>query len=106
MTPPRPRPTQEVDRALARRLRAIRGRFGYSQQQVAMALSLHRESITEIEQGRRAVKATEFARLASLYRMTMDELMAGVGRATRDPGQPAARLRLSPSINSQQRSAR
>jgi transcriptional regulator with XRE-family HTH domain len=79
--------------ALARRLRRLRGENGFTQQQVAGALRVKREVVAEIERGNRSVTAPEAYRLARLYDVTLDELLAGVGRAGRDPGQPSGRVR-------------
>ena len=78
---------------LARRLRALRGRTRLTQREVAFALGVFRESVAEIEAGRRAVTLLEGHSMAKLYGFTLDELMAGIGSARRVPGQRASRLR-------------
>lgn len=81
------------DMRLARRLRALRGQNGYTQEQVAKALGIGRVNYTNIESGDRGVTLLEGYKLARLYCLTLDRLVAGVGRVGRDPGQPAGRLR-------------
>lgn len=80
-------------RAIARRVRCLRGQAGFTQQQVATCLGLRRPGYTEIELARREISLLEGYRLARLFDVTMDELLGGVGRAGRDPGQPAGRMR-------------
>ena len=57
------------------RLRAARERSGLSQQEVADSLGLQRSAVTLIEGGRRQVSTTELARLATLYRRSISELL-------------------------------
>src|SRR5882762_3068143 len=83
---------------LARRLRALRGLAAYTQAQVAYAIRVRREVIAEIERGARYVSASELSRLAWLYGLTLDDLVAGIGRAGRDPGKPRGRVRPPVSI--------
>lgn len=84
------------DRALGHHLKALRGRFGFTQQQVADCLNVHRPAIAEMEHGHRRITLLEGYRLAHLYGIPLDFLTAGVGRAGRDPGQPAGRMRPLP----------
>ena len=53
--------------AIASRLGLARKQAGLSQGQVAKMLNLHRPSISEAEAGRRNVTATEIAKLAEIY---------------------------------------
>jgi transcriptional regulator with XRE-family HTH domain len=53
--------------AIANRLRTAREAAGLTQGQVAVKLSLHRPTISEIEAGRRKVSAEELMTLADLY---------------------------------------
>src|SRR5262245_20365946 len=60
--------------AIASRLALARKQAGLSQAQVAKMLNLHRPSITEAEAGRRNVTATEIAKLAEIYGVSVDWL--------------------------------
>lgn len=57
--------------ALAERLRTCREYAGFSQQQVADYLGVHRPTVSEIEAGRRKVDALELASLCRLYQKPM-----------------------------------
>ena len=69
---------EQRETQLASRLRDARSRTNKSQREVAEYLGLSREAITEVEQGRRSVKALELARLAALYRTTPNRLLKGL----------------------------
>jgi len=69
---------EQQDR-LARRLRVAREHAGLSQERVAKELGLQRPAISEIEAGRRRVRANELATLASLYHVSMDWLTSDEG---------------------------
>jgi len=60
--------------AIASRLALARKQAGLSQGQVARMLNLHRPSISETEAGRRNVTATEIAKLAEIYGVSVDWL--------------------------------
>ena len=60
-------------------LRIARNRSGLTQAQVAQRLGMRRPSISEIERGRRHVKAHELEAMASLYRVSTRFLMYGAG---------------------------
>lgn len=60
--------------AIASRLALARKQAGLSQGQVAKILKLHRPSISEAEAGRRNVNATEIAKLAEIYGVSIDWL--------------------------------
>lgn len=53
--------------SLAERLRIAREQAGLSQGQIAKLLDMHRPTISEIEAGRRKVKAEELAQFAEAY---------------------------------------
>jgi transcriptional regulator with XRE-family HTH domain len=61
---------------LARRLRIAREQSGLHQDAVAKRLGLMRPAISEIEAGRRRVKANELALMAELYNVSMEWLMS------------------------------
>jgi transcriptional regulator with XRE-family HTH domain len=65
---------QKKKEAIASRLALARKQAGLSQAQVAKMLNLHRPSITEAEAGRRNVTATEIAKLAEIYGVSVDWL--------------------------------
>src|SRR4051812_9544208 len=60
--------------AIASRLALARKQAGLSQGQMAKMLDLHRPSISEAEGGRRNVTATEIAKLAEIYGVSVDWL--------------------------------
>lgn len=80
--------------AIGLRLALARKQAGLSQGQVAKILKLHRPSISEAEAGRRNVTATEIAKLAEIYCVSVDWLAcndANVPDEARDRIQLAAR---------------
>lgn len=72
-------PEDDQQKAMGRRLREARERSGLSQEQVAGELELQRPAISEIEAGRRHVKAHELAKLADLFHVSMEWLTMGKG---------------------------
>lgn len=52
---------------LAKRIKETREYLGFTQQQVAEALSVPRSAISDIETGKRRVSADELKRIANLY---------------------------------------
>ena len=62
---------------LAERIRGARELAGLSQGQAAKRLGLHRPTISEIEAGRRNVKADEITAFADLYGVETSWLMKG-----------------------------
>lgn len=60
--------------SIASRLALARKYVGLSQAQVAKILKLHRPSISEMEAGRRNVSAEELAKLADIYKVSLDWL--------------------------------
>jgi transcriptional regulator with XRE-family HTH domain len=85
---------QKKKEAIASRLALARKQAGLSQAQVAKMLNLHRPSITEAEAGRRNVSATEIAKLAEIYGVSVDWLAGKDADSTdqyRDRIQLAAR---------------
>lgn len=71
----------EHEMVIADRLRQGRITAGLTQAQVATLLGLSRESITQIEAGRRRVKADESRQLADIYGVDIAWL-TGDGEAT------------------------
>ena len=60
----------------AARLRVARERAGLSQAQAARGLSMHRQTVTEIEAGRRKVSAEELVAFAEIYDVRVSWLTA------------------------------
>lgn len=61
---------------LGARLRQLRKSLGYTQQQVAEALGVHRPTISEIEAGRRDVTSDELFEFARLYVTSLSDLLS------------------------------
>lgn len=78
---------------LAERLRIAREQAGLSQGQTAKLLDLHRPTISEIEAGRRKVKAEELAQFGEAYGVSV----AWWRRPTRSPKSTHASLSLRAS---------
>ena len=76
---------------VAARLRGAREMAGLSQGQVGKLLGLHRPTISEIEAGRRSVKADELAQFARLYRVDLAWL-AGESQDVLEKTDPRIRL--------------
>jgi transcriptional regulator with XRE-family HTH domain len=57
------------------RLKSARETLGITQEDAAAALSIQRTSVSAMEKGSRNVSATELARLASLYRRSVEWLL-------------------------------
>jgi transcriptional regulator with XRE-family HTH domain len=64
----------EYKQKLANRLRSARDLAGLSQGQAAKILGFHRPTISEIEAGRRNVKAEELSSFANLYGVEIEWL--------------------------------
>lgn len=64
---------------VGRHLRISRKRAGLTQGEVARQLGMRRPSISEIERGRRSVKAHELEAMAKLYRVRPEFLTRGTG---------------------------
>ncbi len=61
---------------LATRLRELREKLGFTQAQVAQALSVHRPAISELEAGRRSVTSEELYRLSQLFATSVSTILA------------------------------
>lgn len=59
---------------VAQRLRLAREQAGLSQGQVARMIEVHRPTVSEIEAGRRRVKAEELVLFARIYEVSVDWL--------------------------------
>jgi transcriptional regulator with XRE-family HTH domain len=62
---------------IAQRIRAARELSGLSQGQAAKRMNMHRPTISEIEAGRRNVKADELSAFAALYGVEISWLTTG-----------------------------
>lgn len=58
--------------ALGKRLRQVREYLGYSQDDVAKVLKIHRPSMSCIESGERKIDSLELVKLAKLYALPVD----------------------------------
>lgn len=76
---------------LVERLKEARRLAGLSQGQVAKILGLHRPSVSEMEAGNRRVSATELARLAEIYDVSVAWLL-GEAPYTLDAQDPRLEL--------------
>ncbi len=76
---------------LVERLKEARKLAGLSQGQVAKILGLHRPSVSEMEAGNRRVSATELARLAEIYDVSVAWLL-GEAPYTLDAQDPRLEL--------------
>lgn len=76
---------------LVERLKEARKLAGLSQGQVAKILGLHRPSVSEMEAGNRRVSATELARLAEIYDVSVAWLL-GKAPYTLDAQDPRLEL--------------
>lgn len=75
---------EKKKKAIARRLREARTLAGLSQGQVAKMLGMHRPTISEIEAANRNVSATELARFAEIYDVSIAWL-SGEGEESLSP---------------------
>lgn len=80
--------------SLAENLRAARAAAGLSQQQVSGVVGIQRTSLSDIENGGRAVSALELKAFAELYGTTTDALLENppIEPVVRTPAQAMARL--------------
>ena len=69
--------TEDQHAAIGSRLRWAREQAGLSQGQVGRTLEMHRPTISEIEAGRRTVKATEVTQFSDLYDIKEDWILRG-----------------------------
>lgn len=76
---------------LVERLKEARKLAGLSQGQVAKILGLHRPSVSEMEAGNRRISATEVARLAEIYDVSVAWLL-GEAPYTLDAQDPRLEL--------------
>jgi len=60
---------------LGKRICSLRRNLGYSQEEVAQKLGIHRPSVSEIEHGRRDLTAQELASLSELFDLSTDEIL-------------------------------
>jgi Zn-dependent peptidase ImmA (M78 family)/DNA-binding XRE family transcriptional regulator len=60
---------------LGRRLRRAREQAGFTQEEAGQAIGLDDTAVAKIERGRRGVGALELKRLASLYRVLVEDLL-------------------------------
>ena len=70
--------TTETDKTVGAVVRELRKRFGWGQKDLAERSSLkHTQTVSEIENGRRSLKASEVVQLAGLFRVSAADLLMG-----------------------------
>lgn len=70
--------------AMGKRLATARDAAGLTQAQVAKILDIPRPSISEIEKGRRQVKATELYKMSATYGVDTDWVLHGASNTKPD----------------------
>lgn len=76
-------------KGVGERIRNLRKNLGYSQQEVAQKLGIHRPSVSQIERGEREISAEELAKLAEIFGLPMNEIIQPK-RKTLSPAKPLA----------------
>jgi transcriptional regulator with XRE-family HTH domain len=61
---------------LGLKIKSLREKFGFTQEFVSKKLGLSRQAIMAMEAGKRSVQSVELAKLASLYKISIDLLLA------------------------------
>jgi Zn-dependent peptidase ImmA (M78 family)/DNA-binding XRE family transcriptional regulator len=70
--------TTDTDMTVGAAVRKLRKRFGWGQKDLAERSSLkHAQTVSEIENGRRSLKASEVVQLAGLFRVSAADLLTG-----------------------------
>ena len=64
--------------AMGQRIRALRTRKGWSQEQLADRSGLHRTYISSVEQGKRNLAALNLRGLARAFGISLSKLFAGI----------------------------
>lgn len=72
--------------SIGERIREIRKNKGFSQEEIAQVLGLHRPSISQIEHGDRDVTAQELVQLSELFNVSMEEITSPKGGAVQKGG--------------------
>ena len=66
----------DFKKQVGERIRELRKNLGYSQQEVAQKLGLHRPSISQIEHGERELSAEELTKLSEFFGVTLREIVS------------------------------
>lgn len=82
---------QDRQKLIATRIKEARRLSGLSQGQVAKLLEMHRPTVSEIEAGNRRVGATELAKFAEVFEVSVGYLM-GEGPDEMNPADPKLQL--------------
>ena len=61
---------------LGLKIKSLREKFGFTQEFVAKKLDLNRQAVIAMETGKRFVQSVELAKLANLYKISIDSLLA------------------------------
>jgi Zn-dependent peptidase ImmA (M78 family)/transcriptional regulator with XRE-family HTH domain/predicted HTH domain antitoxin len=70
--------TSGTDKTIGAAVRELRKHFGWSQRELADRVGLgHAQTVSEIENGGRGLKASEVVRLAELFQVSANDLLAG-----------------------------
>jgi Zn-dependent peptidase ImmA (M78 family)/DNA-binding XRE family transcriptional regulator len=70
--------TTETDKTVGAAVRELRKRFGWGQKDLADRSSLkHAQTVSEVEKGRRSLKASEVVQLAGLFHVQTADLLTG-----------------------------
>jgi Zn-dependent peptidase ImmA (M78 family)/DNA-binding XRE family transcriptional regulator len=76
--------TADIDSTVGAAVRELRTRFGWGQKELADRSGLkHAQTVSEVEKGRRSLKASEVVQLAALFHVPAADLLAG--RVPREP---------------------
>jgi broad specificity phosphatase PhoE len=71
--------------ALAKKVRGLRKNLGFSQEEIAKKMNLHRPTISQIESGEREISAEELVKLAMIFGVTIDELTTAITEEDQKP---------------------
>lgn len=78
---------------LPSRLYELRKRYGLSQEKLAEALNVSRQSVSRWELGTASPSVENLAAISALYQMSLDELLGGTGTSAPDARKETAELR-------------
>lgn len=65
---------ESFKKELGQRIRDLRKNLGYSQQEVAQKLGIHRPSVSQIESGERDLSAEELTKISEFFGVPMNEI--------------------------------
>ena len=94
MTAERQQDVEQAQKSLGRRIRALRGRRGWSQEELASVCGLHRTYMGHVERGEKNVSLSTILRVARGLGVRLPELF---GRAYRNFAEPSAQRQPHPA---------